>query len=476
PVRAPLPPPEPVESEFASGLGSGRAAIPAQPLSGVNPQGGYFQPRELAPLAPYTAGQPAAAAPPAASGPDHIGSPSSGWSGSPAPAMGGAPSAMGGAPPMTAPPMMPYSPPGAANTAPSPTPQPVPSGPATAATAPAGPPSGPPVIGATASSATTAAAAADQHDPHLALAVRTLENLIRGTDAARLRLPLGWAVAVIETAAIPRLVVASSAGDGAYIPPTVHLPVEARLAIHDRDLRGWDNGRYVGWQRPTAVIEGYFQAATQSLYDVRCLAVATCEAQPRRPAIGGRYTAVTEREVLNNRPGPAPTLDAAHKHRLAATDEGTSARLSDMVNSAAPEQRRQVQSGLAVAVTDAVLSAAAEPDGTGEAVATPADMGMWAKIRLGTATGDDWLAWREDVDARDFPEMYAPGDLDDAAPARVARLFYRHHYARARVAELIGCWHPQSFASLHDTAYLGIAAGYPAQVAAAISNPGKATK
>lgn len=439
---------------FNSGLAStGMRATPA-PIA-----------QSARPLAPFSAPQPATAAPLTVAGQSTPAVPAGDVHG-PAPALASAPSGGGGVPMMGAPmgsgPLAPYSTPGAGSAISAP---PATSPVSTAATAASG--SGSAGVALAPPAAASTQAAVTTRDPHLSTALTVLAGLVRGTDLCGLRVAVGWAVGVFEVACVQHVVIASSVGGGDWIPATVFPPAGVKLATRDPLLiAGWAGERFMGWQRPTAILEAHFEALrTAPVFDPRVLAIATTEMWPRRPACGGAYESLTDREVLS-RPGMAPVLDAAHTHRLVVLDPVFAAHLGGLCNSVPPEGRAARYRELAAAVTDAVVSAAGEPDGTGEMVAAPADADMWAKAKASAATEEDWRAWREDVDGRDFPEMYAPRDLDDSSASAAARLFYRHHYSRARVAELVGCW--RSSGGLFDVAYCGITAGYGPQLAAAV--------
>ncbi|HUO40726.1 MAG TPA: hypothetical protein VMU34_24050 [Mycobacterium sp.] len=438
----------------------------------------YAQP----PLAPFAGGQsvPTAAMPAGAGmpGTSPVGAGPVGPADSAqAPAAGGSAGGSGG-PMMAAPmaagqPMAPYSTPGAGSVGSiSPT--------AAAAASSAPQPSAasasgvPPLVASTGGAATSGAmaTASSEQDAHIIAARAVLEGLVRGTEAARLRSPVAWAVAVLEAAAVQHIVVASSVGDGGYLPATVFLPVGVRLTVHDPVLpRGWAGDRFVGWQRPTSVIEAHYEALTHAtVYGPRVLATVTTEFWPRRPRCGGAFLALTDREILH-RPGSAPQLDAAHCHRLSVTDQQLAARLAAAIQTVPGEQRAQRCRDLSVAVTERVLEAAAESDDTGQRLCLPIDEQLWAKVKAGTATAEDWTTWSEESDqVRDLPAIYAPQDLDDSETSRAARMWYRHHYRAERIAELLGCLWPDAGLGLLDAAYCGLMGGFGGAVATAIAD------
>lgn len=302
-----------------------------------------------------------------------------------------------------------------------------------------------------------------------------LDGLVRGTDLARARSPVMWAVAVVEAATAPQVVIANNVGGGGYLPSSVYLPLGARLAVSDPALpQGWAGEELMGWQRPTVIIERYYERLREApVYGVRVLAVATTEMWPRRLKCGGSFAALTDREILH-RPGEAPELDGWHQHRFAVIDPGLRARLLSLTTSTKAEVAPQLQRDLAVGATKAVLAAASEPDATGQPLSLPADERLWAQVMAGEATDEDWQTWAEQSDeARDLPEVHAPQDPDDSAASRSARMWYTHWYRSARVAELLQCWQPgarHGISSIYDALYCGLAAGFAGQVATVITD------
>ena len=452
-----------------SGAPVATGASSALPATGASP---YTQP-----LAPFAAQQPAVASPPAVGGggaPVTVGPVAApvdaGHAGAGAPMMA-APVAAGGQ-------LAPYSMPGAGTP-----PLSMGTAPATSFSSGSSQPSSavpsaggaPPLVASAGGSAASAsvAAASEDPNPHIIAARRVLEGLVRGTEASRLRSPVMWAVALVEAASVQHIVVASSAGDGGYLPGTVYLPVGARLAVADPVLpRGWAGERFLGWQHPTSVIEAHYEALQDApIYGPRVLATVTNELWPRRPRCGGAFLALTDREILL-RAGSAPQLDAAHCHRLSVFDPQLAARLAAAVQMVPADRRAERYRDLSVAITDQVLAAAAESDDdTGERLTLAADEKLWAAVRSGKVTDEGWRAWSEESDTgRDLPEIHAPQDLDESPTSRSMRRWYLHHYRSARLAEMLSCWRPNGVGlGLLDVAYCASAAGFPEQIATAIT-------
>ena len=462
-------------SNFQAGLASSGAAGAGAPIVG-NPAGA---PAQAQPLAPFTSLQPAVAAPPvtgipATAGPVTAG-PAEVPGGSSAGGAGGAGGVAGG-PMMAAPPLAPYNTPGSGAA----TPGPAPTGPATAPSSP--PPSapspagGPPLLAGTGGAVASSgmAAASREENPHIITARRVLAELVHGTDASHPRTPIIWAVAVVEAASVPYIVVANSVGGGGYLPATVFLPVGVQLAVHDSRLpAGWAGDDFLGWQRPTTIIERHYERLTTApVYGPRVLAVATNDPWPRRPRCGGAFLGVTDRELLVR--GEPPVLDGAHCHRLKVTDEGLWSRLLAVAKNTKPE----VWLALGAGITEAVLAAAAEGDDTNQPLAIVDDEKLWTVIKSGAAAEKDWRAWFEArSEAFDFPEVYAPQDLDSSAVSQRARMWYRHHYRADRVRELLGCWNPnQPSVGVEDLVYCALAGGFGEQVATAIGEVERSTK
>ncbi|MBV8348941.1 MAG: hypothetical protein JOZ49_15870 [Mycolicibacterium sp.] len=278
-------------------------------------------------------------------------------------------------------------------------------------------------------------------------------------------------MAIVDMIGGTHAIIASSAGDGGYVPPNVFLPSTSRLAIHDPSLpRDWHAGRFLGWQHPCDTIEGWFTEIRDQVYRLDVKATATNDSQAaRRPRVGGSWAAVHTLQILR-RPCPIDPADGAHQHRLAATDAGCWSRLQAMM--AASGTPEQLHRHLAVAVTDAVMTAAAQTNSSLPPLALPSDEKLWTAIKSGTATDETWRTWLDESNTvRELaPETYQPLDLDDSAVSRNARLFYGHHFRSARIAELLHCWHPAIHADVADAIYCGLTAGFPDEIARAIED------
>jgi hypothetical protein len=456
-------------SGVQSGLGAGApAAAAGGPGSAGFPPAQYTQP----PLAPFASAQPAVAPP--ASAP----APASAAAAAPAaPASGsGAGGSMMAAPIAAGQPMAPYSMPGAGVAGVAPTGVAASAGSAVQSPGVASG-GGAPLVAGTGGAAGSSGLAVSSSEPdHSMIRARAvLDDLVRGTDLARLPSQVMWAVAVVEAATAPQIVIANNIGGGGYLPSTVYLPVGARLAVGDPALpHGWAGEELMGWQRPSVIIERYYERLREApVYGVRVLAVATTEMWPRRLKCGGSFAALTDREILH-RPGEAPELDGWHQHRLEVIDPGLRGRVDALISATKADALPQLQRDLAVGATAAVLAAAAEPDATGQRLSLAADEQLWAQVTTGEATDDHWQTWAEQSDeARDLPEVHAPQDPDDSAASRSARIWYTHWYRSARVAELLQCWQPgarHGVSTIYDALYCGLTAGFADQVATVISD------
>ena len=261
-------------SSFQSGLASGMSATggggaPApvspvsQPLSQQQAAAAYAAP----PAGPVAGSSPAAVPMGGVPSGGDLGGSSAAQSGS-----GGGPMGGGGMMPpaggMAGGPMSPYSAPGAgaggaAPAAPSAGTSPAsaggagggvgsPGGAAGSGPGPmmaAGPGSGAAMGGLGATSA--------EINPDLLLAQRVIGGLVRGCE----NWPslIAWAVSVVNTPVGSQIIIASSAGGGGYVPPTVVLPLTARLAVCDPALPfGWA-ARWMGCQKPSKILADHFE-------------------------------------------------------------------------------------------------------------------------------------------------------------------------------------------------------------------------
>jgi hypothetical protein len=120
-----------------------------------------------------------------------------------------------------------------------------------------------------------------------------------------------------------------------------------------------------------------------------------------------------------------------------------------------------------------VWTAAAQPDGTGLPIAVKEDADILELVATSAATPEHWDNYRREVERRAdgavmMPEIHAPRDADDSPASVTARMWYRHYYARGRIAEMVTCWASQPV-SILDIAYCGVAAGFGAMIAAVVT-------
>jgi hypothetical protein len=461
-------------------VGGGAMPPPTAPQYAPQPLAPFSGPQQPAVAVPASGGAPGAVTPagPWAPGPAGTAGPVDAGhaSGGPAGTMG-APMMGGGG--MAAPissggsggPTEPYSMPGAGGTT-TPTTSIASSGPSPSQSSAAPPSGGAPLIATGGGGAAGAASAASVEEPdhHLRQAIAILSALVRQTADSGLQVHPCWAVAIADVVGGTYAIVASSAGDGGYIPPGVVLPTTARLAIYDPSLpRGWAGDRFLGWQHPADVIEAYCTEIRDRVYRFDIRATASNDPSPRRPRCGGSWMPVDTLSILRRQAEPVNPHDGQHQHRLKATDELLWSRLQTLVDSAKPELREQRQRSLAVAITDAVMCAAAESHNSLPPLALPSDEKLWGAVKSGAVIDETWRTWlAESNTTRELPETYQPLDLDDSAVAQNARLFYGHHYRSARLAELLTHWYAPTV-SLADIAYCGLAGGFGQQMAEALA-------
>jgi hypothetical protein len=368
---------------------------------------------------------------------------------------GGAVSGGGMMPTPPAPaPMAPYSPPGAglpSSTPPAPTPSaalgPVPAGPAAGGV--------PPIIAA---GRAPTGAAAKRVNPDLVSAQRVLTGLVKACPAR----PIFWAVSVLRTPVGPQTLIAGSVGGGGYLPPEVSVPSTVRLAVLDPALpSGWA-AAWMGWQSPLAILVDHYERVTKVVAGVTVSAMITSELWPRRPDCGGDFSTVRHEELVMSTAAPL-----VGGHRLTATDPALAARL------AALDRGGDITNFVAAQLTRAVWTAAAQPDDTGLPIAVKEDADILGLVAEGAARPEHWDNYRRDVERRAdgavmMPEIHAPSDADDSPGSVTARMWYRHYYARGRIAEMVTCWASQPV-SILDIAYCGVAAGLGAVIAAVVA-------
>jgi hypothetical protein len=190
--------------------------------------------------------------------------------------------------------------------------------------------------------------------------------------------------------------------------------------------------------------------------------MVTSELWPSPPDCGGDFLAVRHEELVTSTTPPL-----AGGHRLTATDPMLAARLMAL------DQGGDITNFVAAQLTRAVWTAAAQPDDTGLPIAVKEDADILELVATGAATPEHWANYRREVERRAdgavmMPEIHAPRDADDSPGSVTARMWYRHYYARGRIAEMVTCWASQPV-SILDIAYCGVAAGFGAVAAAVVT-------
>ena len=449
------------QSGLVSGLGASSGAVPpptlgraGEPVMGqpVAAQPGAGQPGVAQPAsAPSMAGGgPAAAAVPSAGG------------GGAGPGAGGAGMGGGGA-------LAPFVPPGGGQ----PTPPPAATAAATAAPAsPAGQPGGQqpapgaaPMVAATSGGTTAGMLPERDSNPDLAVAKRVLTGLIVGTAAAPDPVVLDWAVSVLNTSMGKQVVIASSMGGGGYVPATVALPADTRLAVADRALpMGWA-ALFTGWPSPVDIVVAHSEKVAERLAGVSISAIAATnsgQAAAYRPAGVADYLTVSLADVLRSG-AAAPVFGGGYQHRMVSIDPDLAQRVT-MVDRGG-DATIQLASQLTAAV---VRAAQEEALHTGSALVAAADIDLLSA--LGNGVVIDWAEHYQQVSQRENNAMFypsikaAPRDLDDSQTSINSRTVYQHYYRMGRLVELVRCWQ-HSPPSVLDIAYCAVAAGFGATVA-----------
>jgi hypothetical protein len=355
-------------------------------------------------------------------------------------------------------PMAPYSPPGAGMAPPPSSPAPTPAaslGPVSAGSAAGGIP---PILAASKRNKTTAATPAKPVNPDVASAQRVLAGLVQAC-AGR---PIFWAVSVLRTPVGPRTLIASSVGGGGYLPPEVSVPSTVGLAVLDPALpSGWA-AAWMGWQSPLAILVDHYELVSKVVAGVTVSVMMTSELCPSPPDCGGDFVAVRHEELLTS---SASALVGGH--RLSVTDPGLAARLTAL------DSGGDSSVFVAAQLTRAVWMTAAQPDETGMPIAVSEDADILGLVAEGAIRTEHWDNYRRDVERRAdgavmMPEIHAPRDADDSPGSVTARMWYRHYYARGRIAEMVTCWASQPV-SIFDVAYCGVAAGFGAVISAVVS-------
>ncbi|OMC13508.1 hypothetical protein [Mycobacterium sp. SP-6446] len=292
-------------------------------------------------------------------------------------------------------------------------------------------------------------------NPDMASAQRVLAGLAKACPTR----PIFWAVSVLRTPMGPQTVIAGSVGGGGYLPPEVSVPSTVRLAVLDPELpSGWA-AAWMGWQSPLAILVDHYERVRKTIAGVEVSAMTTSELAPRRPECGCDFSAVSHEQLMVSTEPPL-----AGAHRLTATDPALAARLTVL------DRGGDITNFVAAQLTRAVWTAAAQPDDTGLPVAIQQDADILALVAEGAAQSEHWDDYHRGVEryadgAVMMPEIHSPRDADDSPASATARMWYRHYFARGRIAELVSCWSKQPV-SLLDIAYCGVAAGFGAVISA----------
>ncbi|SKF37389.1 putative methyl-accepting chemotaxis sensory transducer [Mycobacteroides abscessus subsp. massiliense] len=419
-------------SGLASGMGSTGAAPAqqvAQPYQGQQP--GLTTSAQPTP-APQTAS--ASAAPPPSAPPTGGGMSGGGFM---------PPMAAGAAGSGTGVPLAPYSTPHGA---------PAPSGGTTpASTTPSSTPSsssqssgsavsaaGSPILGAGHTTTTQTPRPVNQD---LILAQQIITELVRADPAS----PIEWAVSILRSQVGTHIFVASNVAGGIYLPRNVFLPTTVKLAALDPALPiGWYS-KWIGWPNPMEILADHYHRTLATIRGVRCSAMATSRPLSRPVDAGIPWAFINRLELP---PGSAATLDAAHQHRLTATDASLAARIAGMD----PSQHTP----LAVVITQQVLGQNGMP---GAAESDARDSAILDKVSKGAVTEEDWQTYLEEAYQADLePALHAPLSTDDSDITMREKANYKAFYMSARVKELVSCW-AQLPPSIFDIAYTALCAG-----------------
>ncbi|SKN41741.1 putative methyl-accepting chemotaxis sensory transducer [Mycobacteroides abscessus subsp. abscessus] len=419
-------------SGLASGMGSTGAAPAqqvAQPYQGQQP--GLTTSAQPTP-APQTAS--ASAAPPPLAPPTGGGMSGGGFM---------PPMAAGAAGSGTGAPLAPYSTPHGA---------PAPSGGTTpASTTPSSTPSsssqssgsavsaaGSPILGAGHTTTTQTPRPVNQD---LILAQQIITELVRADPAS----PIEWAVSILRSQVGTHIFVASNVAGGIYLPRNVFLPTTVKLAALDPALPiGWYS-KWIGWPNPMEILADHYHRTLATIRGVRCSAMATSRPLSRPVDAGIPWAFINRLELP---PGSAATLDAAHQHRLTATDASLAARIAGMD----PSQHTP----LAVVITQQVLGQNGMP---GAAESDARDSAILDKVSKGAVTEEDWQTYLEEAYQADLePALHAPLSTDDSDITMREKANYKAFYMSARVKELVSCW-AQLPPSIFDIAYTALCAG-----------------
>jgi hypothetical protein len=292
--------------------------------------------------------------------------------------------------------------------------------------------------------------------------VESAQQVLAGLVKSCPSRPIFWAVSVLRTPVGPQTLIAGSVGGGAYLPAEVSVPSTVQLAVLDPALPSDWAAEWMGWQSPLAILVDHYERVAKVVSGVKVSAMTTSELWPSTPEYGGDFLAVRHEELVTS---AAPPLVGGH--RLTATDPALAARLMAL------DRGGDITSFVAAQLTRAIWIAGSQPDDTGMPIAVKEDADLLGLVAQGTAGREHWENYRRDVERRDdgavmMPEIHAPRDADDSPGSVTARMWYRHYFARGRIAEMVTCWASQPV-SLLDIAYCGVAAGFGAVIAAVVT-------
>ncbi|WP_157933576.1 hypothetical protein [Mycobacteroides abscessus] len=450
-------------SSFQSGLASGMGASgavsatpPLEKFAGPHPSsaGAASPGGGQVPVVPAQ-GASAPAAPSAPSGPAPVG----GGGGGMAPVSPGGGGGGG---------LMPYVPPGGGGSVPPPGAATLPTSaqpPGTSAP-PQQSAGGPPVVASSSGSGAAAGAVAASEplpSAELLLARRVLDGLVRGTEVREDLFNGGWVEWAVSVFALPTgqvVSIASTVGDGAYVPPGVVIPASATLAVYDRALQGGWAHRFAGVGGAAKLLAAHAEELAR-VTDVRPCAMVSSEAGVQRPREWrGEFEAVRDAEI---RMGEAPTAGGGYHHRLAAAAPDIWAKTQGVGGWSLRAAGSMTEHVLAEAHQDSAAYEVATDRGDRREVRVvdPYDLDVVVpRLRAGTPV--DWDAHLADVDERRVlhPAMVAGVlDDDDSEISQQSRVVYKHFYRAGLIVEMLRCWRDQ-VPSLPDVAYCAWAAGY----------------
>ena len=140
---------------------------------------------------------------------------------------------------------------------------------------------------------------------------------------------LDWAVSVLNTSMGKQVVIASSMGGGGYVPATVALPADTRLAVADRALpMGWA-ALFTGWPSPVDIVVAHGEGG-RTACGVSISAIAATnsgQAAAYRPAGVADYLTVSLADVLRSG-AAAPVFGGGYQHRMVSIDPDLAQRVT----------------------------------------------------------------------------------------------------------------------------------------------------